>query len=248
LLSLEGRLDRLMQAWLLIAGLASALRIATSPVRGSLDAGTLAPYVLLILAPFATMGLALRWFSDADRLPQPQTLLARHGAWRELTLDEARSHPLYGAGGMMVSLLIGMLLNVLVRAAEFLVSMPALSGPIPSWLTTLNIMMTVDVVVFTSLYTVAFVAALKRLPLFPRLLFVIWVGDLAMQLMTAELVARAPGLPYQVASALQALLTGNMQKVLISMTLWLPYLMLSCRVNVTYRRRVRADRESRLIR
>lgn len=248
LLSLEGRLDRIMQAWLLVAGLASALRIASSPIRGSFDAATLAPYVLLILAPFATMVLALRWFNDRDNLPQPRTRLARAGAWRQLTLEEAKSHSLYGASGIMVSLLVGMLLNVPVRAAEFLVSMPALSGPIPSWLTTLNIMMTVDVVVFTSLYTAAFVAAMKRVPLFPRLLVVIWVADLAMQLVTAELVAGAPGLPHQVASALQALLTGNVHKVLISMTLWMPYLLLSRRVNVTYRWRVRAPNESQAIR
>ena len=33
-------------------------------------------------------------------------------------------------------------------------------------------------------------------------------------------------------------LEGNVKKVLISMALWLPYLLLSTRVNVTYRRRV----------
>jgi hypothetical protein len=105
-LSLEGRLDRIMQAWLLLAGLACAARIATSPVRGPLDAGTFAPYLLLILAPFASMVLALRWFADGDRLPQPKSRLARVGAWRSVPLAEARRHPLYGANGIMVSLLI----------------------------------------------------------------------------------------------------------------------------------------------
>jgi hypothetical protein len=36
------------------------------------------------------------------------------------------------------------------------------------------------------------------------------------------------------------MLTGNVKKVLISMALWLPYLLLSTRVNVTYRHRVPA--------
>jgi hypothetical protein len=43
-----------------------------------------------------------------------------------------------------------------------------------------------------------------------------------------------------VAEALHALLEGNVKKVLISMALWLPYLLLSTRVNVTYRHRVPA--------
>ena len=85
---------------------------------------------------------------------------------------------------------------------------------------------------------IAFVAALRRVPLFPRLLAAIWFGDLAMQLFTAELVVRAGHLPQGVAVALESLLTGNVKKVLISAALWLPYLLLSKRVNVTYRSRV----------
>jgi len=44
--------------------------------------------------------------------------------------------------------------------------------------------------------------------------------------------------PAAVAAALQHLLHGNVTKVLISATFWLPYLLLSERVNVTYRSRV----------
>ena len=51
---------------------------------------------------------------------------------------------------------------------------------------------------------------------------------------------RSPGLPPAVASALHTLLDGNVKKVLISVGLWLPYLLLSARVNVTYRSRVPA--------
>jgi hypothetical protein len=42
-----------------------------------------------------------------------------------------------------------------------------------------------------------------------------------------------------VAGALQSLLSGNIDKVMISAALWLPYLILSERVNVTFRHRVR---------
>ena len=247
LVSLEGRLDRLMQAWLLVAGLACALRIAFSPMRGTVDLGTVAPYVLLVLAPFASMVLAMRWFAEGDCVAQPKTRLAIVGRWRSIGVTEARAHPLYGAGGIMVSLLIGMLLNIPMRALEYLAAMPALAGPIPSWLSTLSFLMAFDVVVFTSLYTVAFVAALRRVPLFPRLLVAIWVFDLTMQAVTAHIVANAPGIPMGVASALHALLDGNMQKVLISAGVWLPYLVISKRVNVTYRHRIAASSESRRI-
>ena len=101
-------------------------------------------------------------------------------------------------------------------------------------------MMTLDVVLLTSLYTIAFVAALRRVPLFPRLLAGIWLVDLAMQLIIAQAVASTPGLPAQVGQALHPLLEGNVKKVLISVGLWLPYLLLSRRVNVTYRSRVAA--------
>jgi len=240
LLSLETRLDRIMLGWLLLAGLASAVRIAASPIQAPADIATVAPYLLLVLAPFASMVLALRWFADGDLQPQPTMRLARLGSWRGLTPAGASRHPLYGTTGIMVSLLVGMLLNVPVRAAEYLAAMPPLYGPVPGWLATLHTLMTVDVVLLTSLYTIAFVAALRRVPLFPRLLAAIWMTDLAMQMLTAQLVAGAPGLPHDVAGALQALLDGNVKKVLISVALWLPYLLLSARVNVTFRHRVPA--------
>jgi len=39
---------------------------------------------------------------------------------------------------------------------------------------------------------------------------------------------------------LQALVEGNMTKVAISALIWLPYLLLSERVNITYRHRTEA--------
>ena len=57
----------------------------------------------------------------------------------------------------------------------------------------------------------------------------------------APVAAAATGagdLPPKVADALQALLQGNVKKVFISVCLWLPYLLMSKRVNVTFRHRV----------
>jgi hypothetical protein len=131
-----------------------------------------------------------------------------------------------------------MMANVPVRAAEYLTAMPPMPIDAPGWLSALHFAMTFDAVAFGSLYMIAFVAALRRVPLFPRLLVAIWMGDLAMQLVTAKLVVAAGPLPSGVSTALHTVLEGNVKKPLISAALWLPYLLLSKRVNVTYRHRV----------
>lgn len=236
--TLDTRLDNIVIGWLVVAGLASALRLAPFSIAPISVVQTL-PYFLLVLAPAASIVLSLRWFAIGDRLPQPEFRLARLGRWSGVSPSEAKEHKLYGAGGIMLSLLVGTLLNVPVRAAEYLVAMPPVPNSAPHWLQTLHFAMTLDVVLFTSLYAIAFVAALRRVPLFPRLLLAIWLGDLAMQLITAQMVT-ATHVPGDVGAALQHLLTGNVKKVLISMALWLPYLLLSTRVNVTYRHRVPA--------
>jgi hypothetical protein len=240
LLSIEARLPRIMTVWFGAALMACALRIATSPIHSAPDVSTYLPYVLLVGAPLVSMALALTWFDRGDEMPQPATRLAVVGRWRRVGAAEARSHPLYGSSGIMVSLLVGMLLNVPVRALEYLAAMPALSGRVPEWLSTLHFAMTLDVVLLSSLYTIAFVAALRRVPLFPRLLAAIWAIDIAMQLGIATAVAGTEGLPTDVAIALGTLLDGNVKKVLISICLWLPYLLMSKRVNVTFRHRVEA--------
>jgi len=240
LLTIDNRLDDILKYWLLIAGLASAARIATASHSVPLASfSTFASYMLLVAAPFASTLLALRWFADGHLQPQPATRLARFGRWISVDRNEAERHPLHGTSGIMVSLIVGMMLNVPVRAAEYLAAMPPMPAAAPRWLSVLHFAMTFDVVVFTSLYMVAFVAALRRVPLFPRLLVAIWLADLAMQLATAQMVS-STHLPVSVAAALQTLLMGNVKKVLISMALWLPYLILSTRVNVTYRQRIPA--------
>ncbi|MCF2514822.1 DUF2569 domain-containing protein [Sphingomonas sp. G124] len=227
-----------MTIWVGVAILACALRVAVSPIHSVPDLSTFLPYILLVGAPLASMMLALHWFKNGDGLPQPRTRLARYGRWRNVERVEAQQHPLYGSNGIMVSLLVGMLLNVPVRALEYLAAMPAIAGNVPLWLSTLRFVMTLDVVLLSSLYTIGFVAGLRRVPLFPRLLVAIWLIDIVMQLGIATAVAGTQGLPGQVARALHALLDGNVKKVLISVCLWLPYLLMSKRVNVTFRHRV----------
>lgn len=240
LAGLEGGLPRIMTWWFVAAMLASALRIAISPLHGAPGLETYLPYLLLVTAPLLSMALALHWFRNGETLAQPATRMARIGRWRSVGAAEAKAHPLYGTSGIMVSLLVGMLLNVPVRALEYLAAMPALAGSVPPWLSTLRFGLTLDVVLLSSLYTIAFVAALRRVPLFPRLLAAIWAVDLAMQLGIAQAVTSTGDLPPKVGEALHTVLDGNVKKVLISIALWLPYLLMSRRVNVTFRRRVEA--------
>jgi hypothetical protein len=237
--SLEHNLDRILKLWLLVALMACSARVAATPALGDTGAPSFISYILLIVGPVASIALALRWF-DVDVQPRPSGGLALAGRWRNVPAEEAQSHSLYGASGIMVSLLVGMLLNVPVRAAEYLTAMPPIPSAAPHWASVLQVAMTFDVVLFTSLYSIAFVAALKKAPIFPNLLAVIWMCDIAMQLAIAKVVAASTHLPSVVAGALQTLLEGNITKVLVSICLWLPYLLLSTRVNVTYRHRVPA--------
>ena len=185
------------------------------------------------------MFLALRWFKGAGSYAQPAVRLARIGHWRSLSASEAHNHKLYGANGLMVALLVGMLINVPLRTAEYLAAMPALSGSVPEWLRTLNLLMTLDVVLLSSLYVIAFAAGLRRLPAFPRLLAMVWAVDLAVRQLS-PCASVEPGLPASVSAALDGLLRANILKALVSAAIWLPYLLLSKRVNVTYRHRVPA--------
>lgn len=237
LTAVEDGLKPMMTAWFLLAIAASALRVAISPLKHAPDLSTVVPYILLVGAPLASMGLALHWFRKGDAMPHPRTRLARVGQWRPISGEEAKAHKLYGPTGLMVSLLIGILLNIPVRSLEYLAAMPALAGHVPHWLSTLRFAMTFDVVLLSSLYSVAFVAALRKVPYFPRLLAAIWLIDMSMQLVIAKSVVAAGGLPSEVATALHAILDGNVKKVMISVVIWLPYLLMSERVNVTYRHR-----------
>jgi hypothetical protein len=241
LLRIDSNLHRILLWWLALASLVSVARIAATshrlPIAG---VETFSSYFLLVAAPVVSAMLALRWFSDGHLQRQPSTRLARAGRWIGVSRSQAEAHPLYGASGIMVSLLVGMMINVPVRAAEYLTAMPPMPETAPHWLSVLYFAMTFDAVMFGSLYMIAFVASLRRVPLFPRLLVAIWIGDLAMQMVTAKLVVAAGPLPPGVSDALQTVLTGNVKKALISIALWLPYLLLSRRVNVTYRHRIPA--------
>ncbi len=240
----DGGMRRILLYWVMAASFASGIRIAGSGVAAPVDLAVQLqswfPYVLVVGAPVASLMLAFHWFKDGRDFAQPETRLARFGQWRTVGGAEARRLPLYGVTGIMASLLLGMLLNIPVRTLEFLAAIPALPAAAPGWFGTLYTLMLADVVLLSSLYAIAFVAALRHVPLFPRLLAVIWGIDILMQIGIARYMGGVEGFPEGVAEGLHALLEGNLKKVLISMSLWTPYLLLSKRVNLTFRHRVPA--------
>ena len=239
LATMHERLAQIFLGWMVLVTAACTARLASSPtqVRDLVDP-TVGTYLLLVFAPIASALFALRWFKDDEVQPQPIIRFARMGRWRNVSLVEAQAHPLYGTSGIMVSLLVGMLLNAVFRIGEYILAIPPITNRAPEWVQLLQLAMAADAVVFASLYVIAFVTALKRIPLFPRLLVMIWLADIVMQLVIATLIGPRGDLPPGAASALKDLLYGAVQKVLISIAVWMPYLLLSKRVNVTFRLRV----------
>lgn len=242
--TLEGSLPRIMLCWVAFVTLAGVLRtmFAVSPIDSGLSfIQTILPYILLGGAPIAAYWIADQVFPRGVLMQQPEIRLARYGKWRNVNVLDARANPMFGPTGMMASLLIGMMLNVPVRSLEFLAAVPAMNGNAPLWGQVLLATLTADVVIMNFLYVICFVAALRCAPWFPRLLLLVWGLDITSQLAMANVVGTTAGLPHGVGSAMASLLEGNLQKVMISMAIWLPYLILSDRVNLTYRSRLAAS-------
>ncbi|WP_169805576.1 DUF2569 domain-containing protein [Novosphingobium rosa] len=193
------------------------------------------PYLLVCLAPVAGYRVASGSFPKRLLTGQPAFRLAQIGQWRDLGVLRAHQHSAFGPAGLLASLTIGLLLNIPVRTLELFTAMPALNAEAPVWAITLNIAMTGDVIVMNFFYAVCFAMALRSVPLFPRMLLFAWGMDIMMQFVIARAVTSAPDLPHHIRTLLHHLLVGNIDKVLISAFIWLPYLLLSERANVTFR-------------
>jgi hypothetical protein len=240
--ALHRRAGTIATVWMAAFLFASIPRIVTpaAPVANLADVlGIVLPYLLIAYAPVAGYRLATRCFAGGVASAQLATRLSFYGKWRRLSLPDAQKDPIYGPAGLMASMLIGLLLNVVLRSFEFLLAVPALGSLAPDWGQALFQLMAADVAVMSFFYMVCFVMALRNVPLFPRMLVFVWSLDILAQLVLANSLGSIHGLPRPVGQALDSLLFGNIQKVLISALVWLPYLILSDRVNVTYRLRRR---------
>lgn len=241
--TLARNMDRIAVGWMVTFLLVALVAVAFSltPARNAAElASLLLPYLLVAIAPVAGLQLALRAFPNGVMTVRPSLHLSLYGRWRRVSLVDACKSPDFGPAGFMASLLIGLLLNVVLRSAEFLMAVPALSTRAPEWGQSLFHLMAADVAVTGFFYMICFVMALRSVPYFPKMLLFAWGLDILAQLLIAATIAPMHGLPGPVAASLHSLLDGNITRVLISGFVWLPYLMLSDRVNVTYRQRVRA--------
>lgn len=237
---LELRMDRLIALWvaaLLVAGLA---KVAAAPLAIDGAGGFLRqflPYLVVTLSPVAGYRIARSAFPADRPAVQPALRIARIGRWQGMAAADARANPLFGPAGLLASLLLGLLMDVPLRTLEYLASVPSVGQGAPLWAQAYFTAMTWQVVALNFFGMVALVMALRKAPLFPRMLLFVWLFDLLMQLVVAAKLSATPGLPAEVAEPLVTLLQNNTRKVLISMLVWLPYLLLSERVNITYRHR-----------
>lgn len=240
---MEDRFTQMLMGWTIIVALACLLRILF-PITPSTDAVTTLemtlPHMAILISPFAAYWTANRLFPRDRLFAQPEIRLALVGRWKRLDVLTARDNPVFGTTGMMASLLVGMLLNVPVRTVEFMTAIPAMNSNAPHWGQMIFQAMTFDLVAMNFLYTLCFFMALRRVPFFPRMLLFTWGFDITSQLLMTDYLASAGDLPREVAAALAPLVDGNVKKVFISVIVWLPYLLLSERVNITYRWRTAA--------
>lgn len=237
-------LPLLLALWAALALLGGLVRIAvlvrSHPALAAPAAVAihLAPYLLIAVAPAIAVFLVSRAFPNGAAT-QHAFRLSPVGHWQELSAGQARSTPGYGVEGWLVSLAGGMLLAMVMRLGTFLLAMPAMPPGTPAWALAAFRIMAFDVAFLGFMYAACFTMALRAAPLFPRMLLLTWSYDLLMQLAIAKHIAAAGPIPAIIAQPFAALLEGNVRKVLITVAIWLPYLILSHRVNVTFRHRIR---------
>jgi len=208
----DRRAGYLPLAWLVIAGTGAALRLAGQWA----DPLAWLPYALFVGLPALALHLGL----------------SRLGG--RIAPAAIARHPSYGAGGLMLSLLLALAATAILRGASFLTAIPAAGSQSSPWLDSLHGWLTADATIACSLYAVAFAAGLRRSAHFPALLASAWAIDLAMQLVMGS-AAETMMLPPAVGEAFARLLHGNLTRLLVSIAIWLPYLVMSERVAVTYR-------------
>lgn len=190
--------------------------------------------------PAIMLRAVLQHYRHDALMSQPDLRLARIGRWRHIDAVECADFAHYGAGGLLVMLLAGLLLNIPVRAFEFLAAMPTPNMHAPLWYYSMHGMMLADLALLSTCYAGLVGLAIRRVPHFPRLLVGVWLLDLGVQFAIGGVMNATAHVPAAVQTSLAMLLSGNVHKVLISMAIWVPYLLLSPRVNLTYRHRIPA--------
>lgn len=238
----QRNLDAVITAWIVVLCLAALLKLATAPngiADGWTGATMIAPYLALAIAPVAGYRIADALLPQMPSARAPGLRLARLGTWRaasERELLRARSR---APSVFTISLTFGIVLNVPVRAFEYLAIIPAVTPGDPAWVHALVHAFTLDAVAMSSIYMACFVLASRAAPLFPRMLALAWVADAGIQLAIASYLGSRADMPADIAQPLAEILTKNVYKVAISAAIWTPYLLLSPCVNLRMRQRIR---------
>lgn len=239
----EQHIGRLALIWCVLLGVIVAGRLAITAVMAR-DMGlwvlSACVYGLLLLSPLIGLFAAARAFPRGQLFALPEIPIARFGTWLRVDPLTAHAHRSFGVSGLLVGFVIGLLITIVLRTAEFLAAVPSMASIGPGWSRTLFLTLAADCIFFNILYGAVFVMALRHVPWFPRIMLLVWMTDILSQLYISRVLG-GEHMPDQVAVALADLLTGNVRKSLISIALWLPYFLLSERVNITYRRRVRLE-------
>lgn len=244
---IEANIRRLMALWVALTalgGLAKILQlVGRHPRAASLE--QLAPlglgYGLAAIAPVIGYLLVQKCFPRGRVHPQPKIRLARLGRWSDLDPQQVIGRQGAGLSGLNVSVVAGLLLCLVMRLGEYYLAVPAIPAAVSGWAATFYWMMTLDLAFLAFLYSVAIAMALNSAPLFPRMLAYAWFCDVLMQLAIARAMVNAGPLPAEIVAPLQAFLVINIKKVMISASLWLPYLLLSANINATFRHRIRVS-------
>lgn len=218
--------------------------LLAAAARGVLTLGKASPLHSVMLAvalagPAIALVCILKHLRP-DELHESRDRPARLGRWRRVGAIERRALEAYGTAGLLSMLLGGLLLNIPVRAFEFLTAMPTPLIHAPAWYLMLYSLMLTDLMLLSTCYATLVGLAIRHVPAFPKLLLATWLLDILMQIAIGAITTSFVNMPQAVEAQLGALLTGNIKKVAISMAIWLPYLVLSPRINLTFRHRLPA--------
>lgn len=229
----------IIAAWIVLVAAIAAFKALTpiNPPRSMAEGiGLMLPFLAIAAAPVLGYRFGTALFASRQ---QPAMRLAVYGQWRAATPAELGKGEQGWRSFAWFSLVSGILLNVPFRAFEYLTSIPAVTSADPMWAHVIQRAFTIDCAVACFAYAMCFAAAVQRSPLFARALVAAWLIDVALQSMIAVQVGNAPGVPAFLLEPMNALLAMNLKKVAISMSIWLPYLLISDNLNLLLRRRVR---------
>lgn len=241
---IDRHLPKIIAAWAVLVAIMGATKLVRlhqamdRPLPLAVILPLAAIYLLIALTPLAAWQIVSSAFSTEKSLSRPSFSMAVAGTWQRLTRAEALRRDGYGIEGFLASLVAGIVLSIFVRLGQYALAMPAIPMQGPDWAVALFTAMTADLLIMTFLYSTCLAMALRGAPLFPRMLLYTWLYDICMQLGIARYAMSVASMPAEIGPAMQPFLDGNIKKVLISVAIWLPYLLLSKRINLTFRHRV----------